>query len=437
MKRALPLLLSAFMLITTLIMPAYAAPKGEPFKDMKGYEWAEEAVSRMSDKGILKGTGNGFFNPQKPVTWGEALIMFVRALGLEDEALNDYEIPSELKGIKIDKDLLGYVAVAYENGLLTLEEVQGVSLNAPVKRVDAAKLVVRALGLEGYVDDEYDLRDIFSDINEINADDIPYIYIAYIENIINGIDGKFVPEKPLTRAEMSVILDRLFSRLGDVIPLPAKRPSVTDKCVYISGRVTGIDKNNNTLIIDVENQELPDSIASKNMREIRLSYRTDAQFFDGEEYNDIKDIKIGEYVSLVVFKSQIIFAAANEDTTSYGELKLEAVDLEDVPDGVINELEDIKEEGGYKAFKDGDTYYLLAAAGEKPTGGYSISIYGARSAEDGSISVFVTERSPKAGDMVTQVITYPYDIKVIKPAGEVKEIRFLDSRGNILKTIEF
>ncbi|MDI6602204.1 MAG: S-layer homology domain-containing protein [Thermoanaerobacteraceae bacterium] len=439
MRRTLSITIVTMLIITVMIMPAYAAPKEKPFKDMKGYEWAEESVNRMYEKGILKGVGNGLFNPQKPVTWEETIIMLIRALGLEDDALSVKEIPAELKNLKIDQSFIGYVVTAYENGLITLDEIKTINFKTPIKKVEIARLVVRALGLEDYVDGEYDLADVFGDINDIDKSDIPYVYISYLEDILKGSNGKFMPEKPVIRAEIGVIIDRLISRLGNIIPLPPKSPDIYSKYNYLNGTVIDIDKHDNTLSLKISNLERPTESAYDGNREVKLTYREDAPFFNGIEYNDIEDIKTGEYVYLTVFDSQIVFAGLNEEREILPgkEIELEAVDLEDVPDDVAGELEDIREGGGYKAVKIGSTYYLLAAAGEKSTGGYSINIYSARNSEEGNIDVFVMERSPKPGDMVTQAITYPCDIKVIKPSGKVNTIRFLDNKGNILKVISF
>lgn len=221
-------------------------------------------------------------------------------------------------------------------------------------------------------------------------------------------------------------------------PLHPKIADIFGDYRHIRGEIADMDKNNNILTLNISNPVLPAESTFRREREIKLTYREDAPFFDGVEYNDIEDVKIGEYVCLTVFDSQIIFAGTDKKAAlPQKEVGLEAADLDDVPDAVAKELEEIRKGGGYKAIKRGNVCYLLAASGEKNTGGYSVKIYGARSSEDGNIDVFVTETQPRPGDMVTQALTYPYDIKVIKPSENVNAIRFLDSRGNVLKIIDF
>lgn len=58
----------------------------------------------------------------------------------------------------------------------------------------------------------------------------------------------------------------------------------------------------------------------------------------------------------------------------------------------------------------GDTRYLLVTYGEKPTGGYAVEIGEVVVAND-KISVPVRFKKPAPGEMVTQALTYPYDLK--------------------------
>ncbi|MCL5981082.1 MAG: protease complex subunit PrcB family protein [Firmicutes bacterium] len=56
-----------------------------------------------------------------------------------------------------------------------------------------------------------------------------------------------------------------------------------------------------------------------------------------------------------------------------------------------------------------DTLYLLVTYGERPTGGYEVEI-GEVVAAAGKISVPVRFKKPAPGEIVTQALTYPYDL---------------------------
>ncbi len=70
--------------------------------------------------------------------------------------------------------------------------------------------------------------------------------------------------------------------------------------------------------------------------------------------------------------------------------------------------------------------YLLAARGRKNTGGYDVRFAGAW-VEDASIKILIRFTRPPADAMVTQVITYPFDIAVI--GDTVRTIGFV-AEGN-------
>ncbi len=60
----------------------------------------------------------------------------------------------------------------------------------------------------------------------------------------------------------------------------------------------------------------------------------------------------------------------------------------------------------------GENLYILVTYGEKPTGGYDVDITDVR-VTDEKVEVSVYFKAPQEGDVVTQAITYPYDIEVI------------------------
>lgn len=62
------------------------------------------------------------------------------------------------------------------------------------------------------------------------------------------------------------------------------------------------------------------------------------------------------------------------------------------------------------------TLYLLVTYGEKPTGGYVVEIGDIIMATD-KITVPVNFKRPAPGDVVTQALTYPYDLETIDATG--------------------
>ena len=80
----------------------------------------------------------------------------------------------------------------------------------------------------------------------------------------------------------------------------------------------------------------------------------------------------------------------------------------------------------------GSGTYLAAYWGEKPTGGYSMSVRSAR-LEGSRVIVRLALREPPRDAILTQALTYPYAVAVIReldPGG--KDFSFVDENGRAL-----
>jgi PrcB C-terminal len=80
----------------------------------------------------------------------------------------------------------------------------------------------------------------------------------------------------------------------------------------------------------------------------------------------------------------------------------------------------------------GSGTYLAAYWGEKPTGGYSMSVRSAR-LEGSRVIVRLALREPPRDAILTQALTYPYAVAVIReldPGG--KDFSFVDENGREL-----
>jgi hypothetical protein len=71
-------------------------------------------------------------------------------------------------------------------------------------------------------------------------------------------------------------------------------------------------------------------------------------------------------------------------------------------------------------------------AGQRPTGGYSVGVAGAR-VEGGRVTVRVSLEDPPSDAIVTQSLTYPYEISVLRGlSAEGKSFSFEDADGREL-----
>lgn len=94
--------------------------------------------------------------------------------------------------------------------------------------------------------------------------------------------------------------------------------------------------------------------------------------------------------------------------------------------------EALSEELGAEIPDSGGGTYLVAYRGERSTGGYSVNVTGAR-IEGGRVTVRLSLEGPPSDAIVTQVLTYPYAVSVVKelePGG--KEFAFESGSGERL-----
>jgi len=79
---------------------------------------------------------------------------------------------------------------------------------------------------------------------------------------------------------------------------------------------------------------------------------------------------------------------------------------------------------------------IAAVHGEKPTGGYSISIDKKAFLSNGRLTVKVIFKKPSPGQFLTQAFSNPYTIVSASiEKAQIREVYFTDSSGTILKSL--
>lgn len=94
--------------------------------------------------------------------------------------------------------------------------------------------------------------------------------------------------------------------------------------------------------------------------------------------------------------------------------------------------EALSREIGAQIRGSGGGTYLVVYGGQRPTGGYSVGLAGAR-VEGELVTVRVSQEGPPPDAIVTQSLTYPYEVSVLRgvaPGG--KSFSFVDGDGGEL-----
>lgn len=94
--------------------------------------------------------------------------------------------------------------------------------------------------------------------------------------------------------------------------------------------------------------------------------------------------------------------------------------------------EALSEELGAQIRDSGDGTYVVVYRGQRPTGGYSVGVAGAR-VEGDRVTVRVSMEDPPSDAIVTQALTFPYEISVLRGLSpEGKRFSFVDGDGREL-----
>lgn len=160
--------------------------------------WAEGYIDMLSERGLLNGTGNGYFSPEEYITAEQLTAIMLRAAGAFS-AIDEY-------------DGEAYKEYALKKGIITDYDV--INWNSSVNRSAAARIIHQTMYIELGERDEDDwsaaqkLADLYSCSTCVN-----HIAQVYVKGIMQGReDGVFDLYSPMTRAEAAAVTARMTDR---------------------------------------------------------------------------------------------------------------------------------------------------------------------------------------------------------------------------------
>ncbi|MRN52271.1 S-layer homology domain-containing protein [Paenibacillus monticola] len=165
-----------------------AASEGSTFSDTAGH-WAEADILAAVQKGYVDGYPEGTFQPDKTVARSEFIAMMIRSLGqtLDTSVTSPWYTP--------------YVKAATKAGFYVAGDFSSNDWNAPLSRLELAKIAVRAIGKSAKEDTEF-------------------MYVATANGVLSGTgNGELDVTGTTTRAQTVTVIERI-SRilLGETLP---------------------------------------------------------------------------------------------------------------------------------------------------------------------------------------------------------------------------
>lgn len=207
MKKLLAIILTIILIFGAASAVFAATGTTKEYQDVKNSNWAYDAISTMSSKGIVKGYPDGSFKPQNTLTYGEFIKMSLVASTGKD--VGNAEKPNHWAQKYYDSGV--------ENKYFTEEAIPKYKLDRPITRSDMALVISSILGdikIENYDKIQSGIKDVTAKTeNEYD------IIKSYASGILAGYDDNtFKPEKTLTRAESAVVIHRLVDESKRLIP---------------------------------------------------------------------------------------------------------------------------------------------------------------------------------------------------------------------------
>lgn len=199
-KKAVSLLL-AFVLALGLVPTAALAYSTPDFSDVPSNHWAYEAVMKMADAGVIKGTGAGQFSPDMKLS-AEMFVVLVGRVVFPD--------------VKADgADWSGpYITEAKAKGLLTGTNVTDANIKGDISRYDMAVILTKCVEIFKVSATKADSSKV-ADYGEVPAKYIDAVLMAYGSGLIRGDQsGSFNGQNSMTRQEAAMVMDRLLGLKG-------------------------------------------------------------------------------------------------------------------------------------------------------------------------------------------------------------------------------
>ena len=386
------------------------------FLDSNEFNWAEKSIEKMGLMGILNGTGNGYFNPKNNVTHVEAIAMVLKLTGYQEEAEAIKAEPAYFKG-KSDKWSYGYLQLALDKGIIIPSEDGQLNPKTPAKRYEVAKYVVRALGKRATALKNMNAKLSYKDAASISDSSIGYVYVATDLGIMQGSNNLFQPNKPITRAELAVILDKAEGN--------TEEPGNTSNSV--EGKFIEFDKNDLEITLNVNNES------------VVYDVNTNAPVYRNSKYYSVSSLDAGDVIRLILDnRKKVIFIEFIQTATiEPTEEALSATEMEysNLPKAIQDKVDALKETKNFAAFKLNGKIYLIATRGEMPTGGYTIGIdkvYKQTIATDEYNLKVVVEMANPGSSIVTQANTFPFTIVRLNYFDDIGKVKFVNASDTVL-----
>jgi hypothetical protein len=194
---------------TTPTTPTTPATPASVFSDVSARYWGYNAITNLSNEGIVSGYPDGTFKPNAAITRSEFAAMLVKALGL-----NTTGTTGRFTDVTADAWYYGPVNAAAAAGLVSGMGDNLFSPEALITREQMAVMVAKALGNQAPATDGTELN-AFNDRSHVSSWVMSGMDEAVKAGIVVGMSADHLaPQAHATRAQAAAMLYKMLIFLG-------------------------------------------------------------------------------------------------------------------------------------------------------------------------------------------------------------------------------
>ncbi|WP_026486028.1 alpha amylase N-terminal ig-like domain-containing protein [Caldanaerobius polysaccharolyticus] len=181
------------------------------FKDVPVDFWANDAISVLAAKHIVKGTDNQRFMPEQKVTRAEFAAMMIRLVGIPEQPYS-----GKFSDVKAGDWYANTIEAAYKNGIM-LGYGNTMRPDDSITREEMITIAMRVYGKLAPYSEKSIVEIPFSDKNQISQWAVKAVSNAYNLGLIFGRSSNtFAPRDIATRAEAAALVYRLIDKSGNL-----------------------------------------------------------------------------------------------------------------------------------------------------------------------------------------------------------------------------
>lgn len=195
-----------------MLFGSMGAVAADTVKDYEGH-WAQNAIEKWLDKGLLKGFEDGSVKPDQPITRAEFMAIVNRSFEIA-RLFDKKEVP-KITFSDVSATSWAYKEVAMAAGAGYIQGYNNEARpNAQITRQEAAVIVGKLLRFE-LPENTAETLAGFSDRGEVAAWSAGSVTAAINAGYMKGYpDGTFKPKRSLTRAEAVTLIEPMLQMSG-------------------------------------------------------------------------------------------------------------------------------------------------------------------------------------------------------------------------------